>query len=126
MLASPMITWSLRYLSGSACGSSRGLGEAPAALVPRRLRPELPGAREHLPRHEERREIAHYLAERGQPVHQVVLVRAVRVPLAVGVILVDRQAFPRWKDPVELVQRALQHALPGPVVDDALPHFAAL
>ena len=48
-----------------------------------------PGAGEDLPGHEERDQAADDVDERRLPVHQVVLVRAVRGALAVGVVLVE-------------------------------------
>ncbi len=47
------------------------------------------GAGEHLAGHEERRQVPGDVGERRRAPHQVVLVRAVRRPLAVGVVLVD-------------------------------------
>ena len=105
-----MITCSRRYLSASACGSSRVLMIGRFSVVsrptstskksaredswkpwcaPRCRCPTRPGAGEHLPGHEERDQPADDVDERRLPVHQVVLVRAVRGALAVGVVLVQ-------------------------------------
>jgi hypothetical protein len=72
----------------------RELVDRAVALVPLGLGAELAGAGEDLPRDEERRQVAHDVAERQRAVDQVVLVRAVGVALAVGVVLVDLQGGP--------------------------------
>ena len=66
----------------------------PGPVVPRRLGPELAGPAEDLPGHEERREVRPPGSRTAPPVDEVVLVRAVRVPLAVAVVLVDREPLP--------------------------------
>ncbi len=110
MLASPMITCSRRYFSGSACGSSLVLMIGRFSVVsrptstskksarwliwkpssrPSAPMPTRPGAADHLPGHEERGEVPDDVRERRGPAHQVVLVAAVRGALVVGVVLVQ-------------------------------------
>ena len=114
------------HLGLEEVGSLGQLVADAAALRPRALGPNLPRAGEHLAAHEERRQVTDDAGERCGPVHQVVLVAAVRVPLAVGVVLVDGQAVARREDPLDLPQRALQDALPGLVVDHQRARVGAL
>ena len=112
-LASPTMTWRRRYFWASAWGSSRVLtigrfsvvssptssskksarwvswnGTSSAVERPR-LAADLAGAGEDLAGDEVRHDVGDDPAERHLPVHQVVLVAAVAVALAVGVVLVD-------------------------------------
>ena len=109
-LASPMITCSRRYFSGSACGSSRVLMigrlsvvSSPTSTSKKSARwlswkpvlaavlapADAPGAGDDLAADEERRQVAHDVAERRRAAHQVVLVGAVGGALVVGVVLVQ-------------------------------------
>ena len=124
MLASPTITCRRRYFWASQCGSSRvltigrlrvvsrpdllleevgPLGELEVDVVAagrRRPRmPTLPGAGEDLAGDEVRHDVAHDAGEGHGPVHQVVLVGAVGVALAVGVVLQHDQALARRQQP---------------------------
>src|SRR5262245_53105455 len=90
----------------------RDLIAVPGSLVPRRLTAELPRPAEDLPAHEERREPRDQVRERHLPVHQIVLVRAVRVALAVAVVLVDRELLAPGHRAANLVEGAFEHALP--------------
>ena len=104
----------------------RQLIRRPASLVPCGFRSDLAGTRVHLSGHEEGREIAHDVAERRGAVHQVVLVRAVGVALAVAVVLVDGQAWAARQFADHLVQRTLQHPFACLVVDHQLAWRDAL
>jgi hypothetical protein len=107
----------------------RPLAELVAMAVPvvRRCLPsQLAGPRVDLPGDQERGQVPHDDAERRAPIDQEVLVGTVRVPLAVAVVLVDRDALAWRKDVVELGQRSLEHALPCLVVDDQLARAGAL
>jgi hypothetical protein len=103
----------------------RELIEVPAAVVPLRLEPDLAGARDDLPRDEERRQVPRDVGERGRAVDEVVLVRPVRVALAVGVVLVDRERWPGGHLRRHLVQRPLEDPLPRLVVDHEISHRQA-
>ena len=90
---------------------------------------DLAGAREDLPRDEERHEHVREPREVALPAHEVVLVAAVGVARRVGVVLeqVDLarqalvlQALLRVRD------EPLEDALAGPVVRDQLAHVVAL
>ena len=139
MLASPMITWSRRYFSGSACGSSRVLMIGRLSVVSRPtsvskksarcvswyvvgpgssqcLDADLAGAAEHLAAHEERRQVTDDVAERRRAIDQVVLVGPVGVALAVAVVLVDRQPWSGRKLARDLRERSLQDPLARLVV----------
>ena len=120
MLASPMMTCSRRYFSGSACGSSRVLmigrfkrrlqadldleEVGPLADLEARARAvgadaDPAGAADDLAADEERGEHPDDVAERRGARHQVVLVAAVRRALVVGVVLVQvhgRRAGTAW------------------------------
>ena len=113
MFASPTITWRRRYFWASACGSSRVLTIGRLRVVSRPIssskksarwlswygdvvvRPsrqfaaDLAGTGEHLAGDEVRGDLAGEAAERQLAGEQVVLVTAVAVALAVGVVLVD-------------------------------------
>src|ERR1700760_1161727 len=108
MLASPMMTCSRRYFSGSACGSSRVLMIGRLSVVSRPTSTSKKSARwlswNPVPRpsapiaprpaharggHEERGQVPDDVGERGGPPHQVVLVGAVGGALVVGVVLVE-------------------------------------
>ncbi len=145
--ASPTITCSRRYFCGSACGSSRVLT---IGRFKRRLEPDLfleevgaladlvvdrvgavlgadlARAGEHLPRHEPRNEVAHQHRERHVAVDEVVLVTAVRVALAVAVVLVDDDLLARGQQPAGRVHRAGEDALPRLVEQHHLHRVAAL
>ena len=136
-LASPMMTWSRRYRSATACGSSRVLmiGRFSVVSSPTSTSKKSarwlswnPGVRESCPiptrpdpvmtwrTDEERHEVAHDVGERGLPAHQVVLVRAVGRALAVGVVLVE--VHPRQPGSVLEAADRLEHdqlarAVPG-------------
>ena len=69
----------------------RALRQLESGLVARRTDPDPPRTRDHLARHQERRQAGDDRRERGLPRHQVVLVRAVRGALAVDVVLVQLQ-----------------------------------
>ena len=105
-----MMTCSRRYFSGSACGSSRvlmigrfsvvsrpdldleevgALADLEAVLAAVLADADPAGAGDDLAGDEERREVPDDVAERGRARHQVVLVRAVRGALVVGVVLVE-------------------------------------
>ena len=112
-LASPTMTWRRRNRLGSAWGSSRVLTmgrfkvvSSPtissknsarweiwkwtvAGIERRRLHPDLARAGEDGARDEVRHHAFDHPGERDGPVHHVVLVAAVGVALAVGVVLVD-------------------------------------
>ena len=114
-LASPMITCSRRYRSGSACGSSRVLMIGRFSVVSRPTStskksarwltwkpcsrpscpiPTRPAPHDHLAADEERRQVPDDVAERRRAPHQVVLVGAVRRALVVGVVLVEHDRRP--------------------------------
>src|ERR1039457_502593 len=105
MLASPMMTCRRRYFSGSGVRFVPGVDDGPLerrlqahldleevgpladleALVPAVRTPAHPARpADHLPGHEEWRQVPDDVGERGGPVHQVVLVAAVRSALIVG------------------------------------------
>ena len=69
----------------------RALADLEAVAVTVLPEPDPAGAADHLPADEERRQVAHDVAERGGPADEVVLVGAVRRPLVVGVVLVEQQ-----------------------------------
>ena len=57
------------------------------------------------------RRVRNDAAERRVPIHEVVLVAAVAVALAVTVVLVDDQLLPRWEDSVGGVHGSLDDQL---------------
>ena len=95
-------------------------------LVPRCLASQLARSRVDLPGDQERGQVPDDDAERRAPIDQEVLVGAIGVPLAVAVVLVDRDALSRGKDVVQFGQRSLEHALPRLIVDDQLARAGAL
>ena len=98
-------------------GALGELERVTAAIVPGGLEAHLAGAGEHLPGDEERRQIPDDVGERGGAIHQVVLVGAVGVALAVGVVLVDRERRGRRHLLRHHLERALEDPLPRLVVD---------
>ncbi len=143
-LASPTMTCSLRYRCGIGVGLVPGVHDGTlqggleahllleelgplgqlelhvGAVVGGRLRSHLAGPGEDLAGHEVRRHPGHDPVERRRPVHQVVLVGPVRVPLAVRVVLVDDQTRAVVGGQVGRFHRADQDQLAGPVVAQAL------
>ena len=145
--ASPTITCSRRYFCGSACGSSRVLTigrfnvvSSPTSsskksarwrhLVVDRvgavLRADLARAGEHLARDEPRHQVAHQHRERDVAIDEIVLVAAVRVALAVAVVLVDDDLLARGQQPTGGIHRAGEDALPCLVEQHRLHRVAAL
>ena len=96
------------------------------AVVPGPLEPHLARAGEHLSRDEERRQVADDVCERGRAVDQVVLMGAVRIALAVGVVLVDRQGRRLGHVGREHVERPFEDPLPRLVVDHEVARREAL
>ncbi len=87
---------------------------------------DLAGPGEDLAGHEVGGDAGHDPVERGGPVHQVVLVGAVGVALAVRVVLVDDQPGPVVGGEVGRLHRPDEDLLAGPVVAEALEGVAAL
>ena len=149
-LASPTMTWRRRYFWASAWGSSRVLTigrfsvvsrptssskksarwvswNGTSALVrPGRLGADLAGAGEDLPGDEVRHHVAHDLGERHGAVHEVVLVGAVAVALAIAVVLVDGDLLARRQQRGGRLHRAVEDQLGGPVVHDHGARVGAL
>ena len=90
------------------------------------LRADLARAGEDLAGHEPRDEVAHQHRERHVAVDEVVLVAAVRVALAVAVVLVDDDLLARGQQPAGRVHRTGEDALPRLVVEHRLQRVAAL
>ena len=145
--ASPTITCSRRYFCGSACGSSRVLTigrfnvvSSPTSSSKKSARcadlevdgvgavlgADLARAGEDLPRDEPRDEVAHQHRERHVAVDEEVLVAAVRVALAVAVVLVDDDLLPGRQQPAGGVHRPGEDALPRLVEQHGLHRVAAL
>ncbi len=97
-------------------------GHAGAAV----LAPHLPRPGEHLAGDEEGRQVGHDVAEGDRPGHQVVLVGAVGVALAVAVVLVDQEALPRPQGALGGGSGAGQDHLPRLVVEGGLERVEAL
>ena len=149
-LASPMITWRRRYFWASACGSSRVLTIGRLRVVSRPTsssknsarwvswngtssRPRPPSLGAHLARagedlagDEVRGDVGDDAPERHRPVHQVVLVAAVGVALAVGVVLVDHDLLALGQDALGGHHGPLEDLLGGPVPHDDRPGVGAL
>ena len=87
---------------------------------------DLPGAGEHLARDEPRQQVAHERCERHLAVDEIVLVRAVRVALAVGVVLVDDDLLARLDHSPRREHRAGEDALPRLVGAHELERVGAL
>ena len=87
---------------------------------------DLAGAGEHLAAHEPREQVAHQRGEGHGAVDEVVLVGAVRVALAVGVVLVDDDLLPGLQQRARRQHRAGEDALPRLVGDDELEGVGAL
>jgi hypothetical protein len=98
----------------------RPLGDLIVAVLRAVLRPDLPRAREDLARREERHEVLDDAGEGHLAVHQVVLVRPVRVALGVGVVLVDGDALLGRGHRLGSGAGEVQDALAGLVPDDAI------
>ena len=145
--ASPTITCSRRYFCGSACGSSRvftigrfSVVSSPTSSSKKSARwliwkstglgavlgADLARAGEHLPRDEPRDEVAHERRERHRAVDEEVLVAAVRVALAVAVVLVDDDLLARRQQLAGRVHRPGEDALPRLVEQHDLQRVAAL
>ena len=95
-------------------------------VVRRRLRPHLSRPAVQLAGDEMGNDRLDDAGEGGGPVHQVILVAAVRVALAVRVVLVDDQAATIVHGPVGGLHGALDDELAGPVVEHALEGIGAL
>ena len=65
-------------------------------------------------------------AERGRPIHQIVLVTPVTVPLAVGIVLVDNQFLALWKHLVGRLHGLDQDHLRCPVLENHREGISAL
>ena len=87
---------------------------------------DLARAGEHLPRDEPRDEVAHERRERHRAVDEEVLVAAVRVALAVAVVLVDDDLLAGGQQLAGRVHRAGEDALPRLVEEHGLHRVAAL
>ena len=87
---------------------------------------DLAGAGEHLAAHEPRQQVAHERRERHRAVDEVVLVRAVGVALAVGVVLVDDDLLARAEQVAGREHRAGEDPLPRLVGADQLERVGAL
>ena len=94
--------------------------------VPRRLAAHLAGPAEDLAGHEVRGDEVRDPGEGHGPVHQVVLVGAVRIALAVRVVLVDDDGLALGKRPPHRDHRPAQHLLPRLVVEHGLEGIGAL
>ena len=94
--------------------------------LPRRLAPDLSGPGEDLAGDEVRRDEMGDPGEGNGAVHEVVLVGAVGVALAVGVVLVDDDGLALGQRPAHRRHRAPQHLLPRLVVEHALEGIGAL
>ena len=105
---------SARWLSWKSTGAGAVLG------------PDLARPGEHLTGHEPRQEVPDEVRERDGAVDEVVLVRAVAVALAVGVVLVDDDLLARLEQPAGGLHRPGEHALPRLVGDDELERVGAL
>ena len=81
---------------------------------------DLARAREHLPGHEPRKQRAHQRIERGLAVDEIVLVGAVGVALAIGVVLIDDDFLAGIEDPFGRAHRSGEDPLPRFVGDDEL------
>ena len=92
----------------------------------RHLRPHLARAGVDLAAHEMGHHVVHDPAERHRPVHQVVLMGAVGVALAVGVVLQDHHVLPRGQHRSRRLHRPGEYALPRLVVPNALEGVRAL
>ena len=95
-------------------------------LSPGCFRPHLAGAGEDLAGHEVRDGVLDHPGEGHGPVHQVVLVGAVRVALAVRVVLVHADLLARRQEPGRRLHGAGQDGLARLVVQDRLPRRGAL
>ena len=87
---------------------------------------DLPGSGVDLTGHQVRSQLVDDPGERDGPVEEVVLVTAVGVALAVGVVLVDDDLVARRQETVGGFHGAPQDQLPGTVVDDNLERVRAL
>ena len=149
-LASPTMTWRRRYLSESQWGSSRVLTRGRLSVVsrptssskksarwvswkgtsaerdPGRLRAHLARAGVDLAGHEVGHDVVDDPPEGHRPVHEVVLVGAVGVALAVGVVLVDRDRLARGQDVARVLDGLGQDALAGLVEAHQLQGVGAL
>jgi hypothetical protein len=97
------------------------------AGVPRSvLATDLARTGEHLPGHEPRQQRAHERRERDRPVDEVVLVRAVGVALAVGVVLVDDDLLARGQEAAGRLHRTGEDPLPRLVRAHQLQRVRAL
>ena len=92
----------------------------------RRLRTDLPGAGEQLAGHEVRGRVLHDATERHRPVHEVVLMAAVGVALAVRVVLVDDDLLAVGQQAVRRLHRPDQDLLGGAVPHHDRPGVGAL
>ena len=87
---------------------------------------DLAGTGEHLAGHEPRDEVAHERRERHRAVDEEVLVAAVRVALAVGVVLVDDDLLALRQQLARRVHRPGEDPLPRLVEQHGLHRVAAL
>ncbi len=71
------------------------LSDLEVDVLPTVLRPDLARSREDLPRDQKRRGVADDIAKWSLPRQKVVLVGALRIALAVGIVLVERDPFVR-------------------------------
>ena len=78
----------------------------------------LAGSREDLPGDEVRSAVANDPSERGVAAHEIVLVCAIGVAFAIGVVLVEHQLLPRWEQLCCGGHRPLDDELPGSVVEN--------
>ncbi len=149
-LASPTMTWRRRYFWLSQCGSSRVLtigrfsvvsrptssskksdrwlswNGTSAADTPGASQPDLAGAGEDLAGDEVGRDLGHDAPERHLAGHEVVLVAAVAVALAVGVVLVDHDLGAGRQGRRGRLHRLLQDLLGGAVPHHDLAGVGAL
>ena len=104
----------------------RALGDLVVARLGIVLGADLTRAREDLSRDEERHHVLHDPRERHLAVHQVVLVRAVRVALVVRVVLQNDDALLGRRDGLRALTGEVQHALACAIPDHAIPGIRRL
>ena len=107
-----------RHLGLEEVGALRELVLARMAAV---LGTHLARAAVHLAGREERQQVLDDLLEGGPAVHQVVLVGAVAVALAIAVVLVDQHLGARGQHPIRLAPRQLDDPLAGLLEDHQVP-----
>ena len=106
-------------------GPLRDLEVHRPAVVRRRLRPHLARAAVELAGDEMGDDRLDDAGEGRGPVHEVVLVTTVGIPLAVGVVLVDDQTATVLHGAVGRLHGTLDDELAGPVIEHALERVGA-